>query len=414
MTGRDMLRIDIERLWQSLMTMGEIGATEAGGVARLALGDQDKAARDLFTAWCEAAGLEVRVDRLGNMFGRRQGQDPGRPPILFGSHLDSQPKGGRFDGALGVLAALEVVRTLNDAKIRTEAPLEIVNWSDEEGCRFGSGMWASAAFAGLITVEAALATADWRGTTVATELQRIGYAGDAPVGGYPIDCFLECHIEQGPKLEAAGLKVGIVSGASAQRVYRVTVEGTEGHAGTVPMSKRRDALLGAARMVDSLHRLAVEVDDDMVLTIGAFDVLPNGRSTIPGKVIFAVDNRHPKGAVLEKTATNIEATCQRIAQDLSLAVEIAEQSRRDEIKFDDGLNQLLRTEAERLGLGYLELTSGAGHDACKLADLAPTAMIFVPCRGGVSHREDEWAEPADLEAGANLLLKAVLARAGRL
>lgn len=412
MVAHDKLRVDGGRLWQSLMTMGEIGATEAGGVARVALGDDDKAARDLFIVWCKAAGLLVRIDRLGNIFGRREGKDPARQPILTGSHLDSQPKGGRFDGAFGVLAALEVIRSLNDADVVTEAPIEIVNWSDEEGCRFGAGMWASSAFAGLMSVDDALATADWRGTTVDMELQRISYAGTAPVGGYPIDCFLECHIEQGPRLEASGFSVGIVTGASAQRVYRVTVEGAEGHAGTVPMVERRDALLGAARMVDALHTLAIKTDQAMVLTIGAFDVLPNGRSTIPGKVVFALDNRHPEGAVLNQTSKEIEGVCMRIADDLNLAVDIKERSRRDEITFDPGLNHTLRTEAERLGLDYLELTSGAGHDACKLAHLAPTTMIFVPCRGGVSHREDESAEPEDLEAGANLLLRTVLARAG--
>ena len=412
MSVHDTLRVDGDRLWQSLMTMGEVGATEAGGVARVALGDDDKAARDLFIDWCKAADLVVRVDRLGNIFGRRAGRDPHRPPVLAGSHLDSQPKGGRFDGAFGVLAALEVVRSLNDAGIETDATIEIVNWSDEEGCRFGAGMWASAAFASLMSIDDALAIADWRGTTVRDELVRIGYAGTAPVGGYPIDCFLECHIEQGPRLEAADLPVGIVTGASAQRVYRVTVNGVEGHAGTVPMAERRDALLGAARMVDALHALAVGTDDAMVLTVGAFDVLPNGRSTIPGKVVFALDNRHPESTVLNETAKKIDGICKRIAGELSLDVEISEQSRRDEITFDAGLNHILRTEAERLGLGYLELTSGAGHDACKLAQLAPTTMIFVPCRGGVSHREDEWAEPDDLEAGANLLLRAVLARAG--
>ncbi|MGI9419272.1 MAG: Zn-dependent hydrolase [Geminicoccaceae bacterium] len=412
MANHNTLRIDGGRLWQSLMTMGEIGATDGGGVARIALGEEDRAARDLFVDWCKAAGLAARVDRLGNVFGRRQGRDPTCPPVLMGSHLDSQPKGGRFDGAFGVLAALEVVRSLNDAGIETEAPIEIVNWSDEEGCRFGAGMWASAAFAGLMTVDDALATADWQGTTVGGELERIGYAGTAPVGGYPIDCFLECHIEQGPRLEVAGLKVGIVTGASAQRVYRVTVKGVEGHAGTVPMAERRDALLGAARMVDALHALAVATDDAIVLTIGAFDVLPNGRSTIPSKVVFAVDNRHPGSAVLNETAIEIEGICKHIAGDLGLDVEITEQSRRDKITFDPGLNHILRNEPEHLGLGYLELTSGAGHDACKLAHLAPTTMIFVPCRGGASHREDEWAEPEDLEAGANLLLRTVLARAG--
>jgi len=407
-----MTGIDGERLWQSLMTMGEIGATETGGVARVALGKDDKAARDLFIDWCRAAGLKVRVDRLGNIFGRREGKNREHPPVLMGSHLDSQPKGGRFDGAFGVLAALEVIRTLNDAGIETGRPIEIVNWSDEEGCRFGSGMWASSAFAGLMTVDEALRIADWQGKTVDQKLEQIGYAGKAPVGGYPIDCFLECHIEQGPRLEAAGRKVGIVSGASAQRVYRITVKGLEGHAGTVPMAERRDALLGAARMVDALHALATRTDEAMVLTVGAFDVLPNGRSTIPGKVVFAIDNRHPEGALLEKTGMEIEKTCTRIALDLGLDIALSEQSRRDEILFDDKLNQLLRRGAEDLDLGYLELTSGAGHDACNLAHLAPTTMIFVPCKGGVSHREDEGAKPEDLEAGANLLLRAARTRAG--
>jgi N-carbamoyl-L-amino-acid hydrolase len=405
------LRVDGKRLWDSLMTMGEIGATPAGGVRRLALTEVDQAARDRFVEWCEAAGLNVRVDRLGNIFARREGRDADRPPVLIGSHLDSQPAGGRFDGAYGVLAAFEVIRVLNDAGIETEAPIELVNWSDEEGCRFGGGLWGSGGFSGRIAVEDALAITDWDGIAVGEALRQIGYAGEAAVGA-PVDCFLECHIEQGPRLENAGLSVGVVTGASAQRVYRVTVKGKEGHGGTVPMADRQDALLGAARMVDALHRLAVETDPEMVLTIGTFHVLPNGRSTIPGEVMFAIDNRHPEDALLDQTGVAIPKLCQKIADELGLGLDLRTQSARAAVRFDPALGDLLRGKAKSIGLGFLDLTSGAGHDACNLALLAPSAMIFVPCRDGVSHREDEWAEADDLEAGANLLLQAVLARAG--
>lgn len=407
----DDLRVNSDRLWQSIMAMAEIGATPGGGVDRLALTDTDKAARDLFVEWCEAAGCTVTVDGLGNIFARRKGKSD-RPAVLVGSHLDSQPLGGKFDGAYGVLAGLEIVRTLNDADIATQAPIEVVNWTDEEGVRFAAGMLASGAFAGLCEVDAVRAVADATGLALGEELDRIGYAGAAPVGGREIDSFFEAHIEQGPMLENADRAVAVVTGAQAQRCFRVTVVGEEGHAGTVPMDGRRDALLGAARMVDALNRLAFEFEPRPVITVGAMHVRPNSRNTISGRTTLTIDSRHPSGSTLAQIHQKIETSCRRIAAEAGLEVEITQTSERPAITFDPDRAQLLREVADRLAIPYLDLYSGAGHDACNLAHVAPSAMVFVRCAGGISHNERESATAADLAAGADLSLYAILARAG--
>jgi len=405
------LRVDADRLWQSLMTMAEIGATSGGGVGRLALTDSDAAARDLFRRWCEDAGLTVSVDRLGNMFARRPGLEDDRPPVMVGSHLDSQPLGGKFDGAYGVLAGLEIVRTLNDAGVRTRAPIEVVNWTDEEGARFSAGMGPSGAFAGLLDVDTVRAMEDPTGRTVGEELERIGYAGPAPVGGRQLDSFFEAHIEQGPRLEDADLAAGIVTGAQAQRCFLVTVTGEEGHAGTVPMDRRRDALLGAARMIDALARLAFDFEPWPVITMAAMSVRPNARNTIAGEATFTIDSRHPDDATLEQIQAAMEGTCRRIAGDAGLAVEVALTSSRSAVTFDPDCVRLLHEVADRLAIPTMDLYSGAGHDACNLALMTPTVMVFVRCAGGISHNENESAEAPDLAAGADLLLHAILARA---
>ncbi len=406
------LRIDRDRLWRSLMEMGRIGATPGGGVGRLPGTDADREARDVFVRWCREAGCAVTVDRLGNIFARRPGNDPARLPVMTGSHLDSQPLGGKFDGAYGVMAALEVVRTLNDASVRTAAPVEIVAWTDEEGCRFSAGMRCSAVFAGTQDLDSTLALADPQGLTLGAELARIGYAGPEPVGGRAIDCFLECHIEQGVVLEAEGRTIGAVVGAQAQKNYEIRVRGEQGHAGTVPMTMRRDAMRAAARMIEAVIGLAWRFDPHPVVTVGAVHVVPNARNTIPREVVFTIDSRHPRTAVLAELGTAVRAACGDIARDLQVGVEIEQTAEREAVTFDPALVQAVRDAADRLGFSQRDMFSGAGHDSCNLAALAPTAMVFVPCEKGISHAENENAQPDDLAAGCDVLLQVVLERAG--
>lgn len=405
--------VDGDRLWRSLMEMAEIGATPGGGVGRLALTDLDKAGRDLFVGWCKEAGLEVRIDRMGNIIGRRAGTDDTAPPVVTGSHLDSQPLGGKFDGVYGVLAGLEVVRALNDAGITTRAPLEIIDWTDEEGVRFTAGVVASGVYAGQFDLDYGLNLPDRDGTTtLGRELARIGYDGDAPCGGYPISAFFEAHIEQGPILEREGTVIGAVLGAQGRRCYTVTVTGEEGHAGTLPMPLRRDALVSAARMIDGLNRLAFEFDPLPVLTTGYLQVSPNSRNTVPGRVTFSVDIRHPDDALLAEICTRAAALCRTVAEDAGTDVDVAEMFGRNSITFDPDCVEAVRAAAKRLGLACRDLHSGAGHDACNLARVAPTGMIFVPCKDGISHNERESAAPDDLAAGCQVLLEAMVARAG--
>jgi len=405
--------IDGDRLWRSLMDMARIGATPGGGVGRVALTDLDKAGRDLFVSWCKGAGLEVRIDRMGNIIGRRAGADDGAPPVVTGSHLDSQPLGGRFDGAYGVLAGLEVVRALNDAGLVTRAPLEIVNWTDEEGVRFAAGVVASGVYAGRFDLDYGLNLADREGTTtLGRELARIGYDGDALCGGYPIAAFFEAHIEQGPVLEHEGATIGAVLGAQGQRCYAVTVTGEEGHAGTLPMALRRDAMVGAARMMDGLNRLAFEFEPTPVITTGHVQVRPNSRNTVPGRVVFSIDARHPDDGVLAEICVKALDLCHGVAAEGGLQVEIAETSGRDTVTFDPDCIEAVRAAAARLGLACRDVYSGAGHDACNIQRIAPTGMIFVPCKEGISHNEREAAAAGDLAAGCQVLLEVMVARAG--
>jgi N-carbamoyl-L-amino-acid hydrolase len=402
------LRVNGERLWQDLMAMAEIGATAGGGSGRLALTDLDRQARDLFVGWAEAAGCAVRIDTLGNIFARRRGTEAEAPPVIAGSHLDTQPLGGRFDGVYGVLAALEVLRTLDENGIETKAPLDAVCWTDEEGCRFETGMVASGVFAGKYDLDWALAITDPDGVTIGEALNEIGYAGTEPVGVVPVAAYLEAHIEQGPVLETEGKTIGVVLGAQARRVLRLEVEGTEGHAGTVPMDRRRDAALGAARMVDAINRIAL---DNMpgVITVADMRLRPNSRNTIAGRAVFVVDSRHPDGATLDAMRVAIESACGEIASASGLGLSIEEKDQSDAIAFDERCIATVRDAATALGFAHRDIHSGAGHDACNLALKVPTGMIFVPCEDGISHNETENAKPEDLEAGANVLLHAMLA-----
>ncbi|MDX1488349.1 MAG: Zn-dependent hydrolase, partial [Acidiferrobacterales bacterium] len=405
------LRTNHQRLWQSLMDMGRIGATAGGGVGRLALTELDREARDLFVRWCQDTGCLIRIDRMGNIFARRAGTDSARAPVMTGSHLDTQPLGGKFDGIYGVLAGLEILRTLNDAGVRTRAPLDIVNWTDEEGVRFGSGTLASAVFSGLCELDDALARTDLDGNTFASELEHIGYAGAEPVGGFPVAAFFEAHIEQGPILEAEGKTIGVVLGAQGQRCFKVSVEGEEGHAGTLPMERRRDALVGAARMIDALNAIAFRHEPHPVITVGAMKVRPNSRNTIPGQVVFSIDSRHPDNDLLAVIAKEMQQSCEHIASDMQLVLTFEQISERATNIFDARCIASIRNAAERLGISHRDMHSGAGHDACNLAHYAPTGMIFVPCENGISHNEKENARPEDLAAGCDVLLHVILEHA---
>lgn len=409
-------RIDPRRLWDSLMTMATVGATAKGGVRRVALSDLDRAGRDLFRAWCEAAGLAVRVDAMGNMFARRPGTDPARPPVLIGSHLDSQPSGGKFDGALGVLAGLEVMRSLRDLDIATLAPIELVNWTDEEGARFGraligSGVWAASE--GPTGDEAAtLDLRDPDGMRLGDALDAIGYRGPEPARAFAANSYFELHIEQGPILEAECRQIGVVTGAQAQIWFDAVMTGQDSHAGTTPPSTRRDALVGAARLIDLVDRMMRSRGEDGRGTVGQLHVFPNSRNVIPGEVRFSVEFRHPDTAEIARLAVQFPREAGFVARDAGLSLSLTELFRLPAVPFDTACVGLVRDAAARLGYTARDIVSGAAHDAVSLAPLIPSAMIFVPCRGGLSHNEAESIEPEQAEAGCQVLLEAVLARAG--
>jgi beta-ureidopropionase / N-carbamoyl-L-amino-acid hydrolase len=406
------LTIDGARLWSSLMEMAKIGATPKGGVCRLALTDLDRTGRELFIEWCKAAGCSVSVDKVGNIFARRPGRDNSKPAIMTGSHLDTQPTGGRFDGIFGVLAGLEVVRTLNDRKVETEAPIEVAVWTNEEGSRFSPAMMGSGVYAGVFPMAEILDKRDVEGKRFGDELARIGYAGPDEPGKRQVGAYFEAHIEQGPILEAENATIGVVTGAQGQRWYEVTVTGQEAHAGPTPMSRRRDALVGAARMIDLVNRIGRERPPYACSTVGFIQSKPNSRNTIPGEVFFTVDFRHPDDAVLTTMDALLRGGCQAIAADSGLELAIKEFWYFPPTPFETRLVEAVRGGAVRHGYSHRDIVSGAGHDAVYMAKVAPTAMIFVPCVGGISHNEIEDAKPEDITAGANVLLHAMLAEAG--
>jgi len=406
-------RIDGRRLWDSLMEMAQIGATPKGGVRRLALSDVDRAGRDRFRALCEQAGLSVRVDALGNMFARRPGRDPNRLPVLFGSHLDSQPSGGKFDGALGVIAGLEAMRTLNDLGITTEAPLELVNWTDEEGSRFGKSLMGSGVWAGIYDQAETEALADLEGNTVGASLDAIGYRGPEPARAFPADAYFELHIEQGPILEREKKQIGIVTGGQAQVWYDAAATGQDSHAGTTPPSTRRDALVCAARVIDLVDRIMRARGEDGRGTVGQLVVVPNSRNVVPGEVRFSVEFRHPDPAEVDRIAAEFTPHAQALARECGVELSLAELFRIPAQPFDPACVDLVRQAASRLGYSAREIVSGAGHDAVYVAQHVPTAMIFTPCKDGLSHNEAESIEPGEAEAGAQVLFEAVLARANR-
>jgi len=405
------IQIDGARLWQSLMAMAEIGATDKGGSCRLALTDLDRQGRDLFVGWCRDAGCSITVDRMGNIFARREGRDPSLPPVVTGSHLDTQPTGGKFDGVFGVLSGLEVIRTLNDHGFETDAPVEVAVWTNEEGSRFAPAMIASGVFAGVFDLDYGLSRSDLDGKTIGEELQRIGYDGELECGGRPFRAFFEAHIEQGPILEAEEKTIGVVRGAQGQRWFEATVQGAESHAGTTPMDRRRDALLGASRLVDRINGIALDHAPDAVSTVGLMQVSPNSRNTIPGQVFLSVDLRHPEDETLSAMAAALRAAGEEICGALGLTIELEEIWYSPPIVFDPDCVEAVRGASESAGYASRDIISGAGHDACYVSRVAPTGMIFVPCADGISHNEIESATPEDLTAGCNVLLQAMLQRA---
>ncbi|WP_175689633.1 Zn-dependent hydrolase [Burkholderia anthina] len=407
-----MLKINAERLWQSLMDMAQVGATAKGGVRRLALSAEDAAGRALFETWCREAGLSLSVDRVGNLFARRAGRHAAAP-VASGSHLDTQPEGGRFDGVYGVLAALEVVRTLNDAGIATERPIEIVVWTNEEGARFTPAMLGSAAFTGVMPLEAALGARDAAGESVGDALRSTGYAGERAVPGTVFDAYFEAHIEQGPVLEEAGIPIGVVTGGQAIRWLDVRVAGQAAHAGTTPMQYRKDALFAAADMAAELEAIAADFFPQGLTTIGEWQIRNASRNTIAGDVAFTVDLRHPDDAAIAEMEAAVRARFGSVAARRGVTVEIGQHWVSPATPFDPACVDAVQHAVNALDYPNRRIISGAGHDAIHLAKHCPTAMVFIPCVGGLSHNEAEDALPADVARGADVLLHAMLARAGR-
>ena len=402
------LVIDGERLWGELMETAAIGGTPKGGICRLTLTDLDRQVRDWFRARCEALGCTVTVDDMGAMFARRPGQRNDIPPIAMGSHLDTQPTGGKFDGVLGVLGALEALRTLVQAGYETFAPIEVVNWTNEEGSRFAPAMVASGVFAGAFTRDWAVSREDRGGVTFGSALESIGYRGIEPCGQHPLSAFFELHIEQGPILEAEGREIGIVTGVQGMRWYEVTVTGESAHTGATPMRLRKNALLGAARLVERINAIAEAHAPAALGAVGLMEVRPNSRNVVPGEVFFCVDLRHPEAAVLDQLEAEYTASLSEICDPLWLTVSSTRIWDQPPVRFDPACVESVRRAAERSGFSAQEIISGAGHDAAYVSRVAPTAMIFVPCRDGVSHNESEFTSKEQCAAGAQVLLQAVL------
>ena len=406
------LRINGQRLWDSLMELAQIGATPKGGVCRLTLTDLDKQGRDLVTRWAREAGMTVTIDKIGNGFMRRPGRNNSLPPIMTGSHIDTQPTGGKFDGNYGVLAGIEVVRTLNDHGIETEAPIEVAFWTNEEGSRFVPVMMGSGVFAKAFTLEHAYAATDTEGKTVKGELERIGYIGDQEPGDHPIGAYFETHIEQGPVLEDNDKTIGVVSGVLGIRWFDCTVTGMEAHAGPTPMALRKDAMLAATRIMQDVVAAAHRHPRHGRGTVGMVQVFPNSRNVIPGRVKFSIDLRNSTDALVDAMAAEVKAFADQVAKEHGVQVHIEMVSSYPAQLFQPECVEAVGRAAAKLGYSHMPAVSGAGHDAVYMAKLAPSGMIFIPCKDGISHNEIEDAKPEHIEAGCNVLLHAMLERAG--
>ncbi|MBL8572939.1 MAG: M20 family metallo-hydrolase [Hyphomicrobiaceae bacterium] len=413
MTTLTNLAINPQRLWDSLMETARFGGTAKGGIRRLTLTDEDRQVRDWFKAACEAVGCTVTVDEVGNMFARRPGKRGDLQPIAMGSHLDTQPTGGKFDGVLGVLGALEAMRTLHDMSYETNAPIEIVNWTNEEGSRFAPAMLASGVFAGVFPPEFAYSREDRDGKRFVDELERIGYRGTEKAGARSFGAMFELHIEQGPILEDEGRMIGVVTGVQGMRWYEVTVTGQESHTGATPMYLRKNALLGAARAIEMINAVALE-HPSAVGSVGLIENKPNSRNVVPGEVFFTVDFRHPDEAVLDVIEAKFRERLAAIMAELKLGCEEKRIWNSPAVKFATDLIDCVSLGADRAGYAKREMVSGAGHDAAYIARVAPTTMIFVPCLGGISHNEAESTTFDECAAGAQVLLNAILEYDSRL
>ncbi len=403
------LAINAERLWDELMQTASIGATPKGGICRLTLTDLDRQVRDWFKHRVEALGCTLTVDDMGVMFARRSGSNAELPPIAMGSHLDTQPTGGKFDGVLGVLAALEALRTLVEAGYETYAPIEVVNWTNEEGSRFAPPLVASGVFAGVFDPGWAREQKDRAGITFGEALASIGYHGPEPCGAHPLSAFFELHIEQGPVLEAEGKEIGIVTGVQGVRWFEIAVTGEEAHTGATPMNRRKNALLGAARMIDRIEAIARTHAPLAVGTVGMVEVSPNSRNVVPGRVLLSVDLRHTEARVLDAMEQMLQQALREVCESLGLASTLNKIWSNPPVHFDAGCIAAVRLAASASGFATRDMTSGASHDAAYIARVAPAGMIFVPCRGGISHNEIEFTSKEQCAAGAQVLLQAVLA-----
>ena len=402
------LRINPDRLWDSLMEMAKIGPGIAGGNNRQTLTDEDGEGRHLFKRWCDAAGLVTGVDEMGNMFARRDGTDADALPVYVGSHLDTQPTGGKYDGVLGVLGGLEVIRTLNDLGIRTKHPIVVTNWTNEEGARFAPAMLASGVFAGVLTQDYAYDRKDKAGKRFGDELERIGWKGDEKVGARKMKAFFELHIEQGPILEDEGIDIGVVTHGQGLKWLQVTLTGKEAHTGSTPMPKRRNAGLGMARVIELVHEIAMDYQPDAVGAVGHMEAYPNSRNIIAGRTVFTIDIRSPEKAVLDEMDVRIREGITTICDALDIKFEIEQVGHFDPVTFDEGCVTAIRDAATRLGYTHRNIVSGAGHDACWINRVAPTAMVMCPCVDGLSHNEAEEISKEWAAAGADVLFHAVV------
>ncbi len=406
------LTINADRLWDSLMEMAKIGPGVAGGNNRQTLTDEDAEGRALFQSWCEAAGCSMGLDQMGNMFARREGTDPDALPVYVGSHLDTQPTGGKYDGVLGVLGGLEIIRSLNDLGIQTRHPIIVTNFTNEEGTRYAPAMLSSGVFAGIHTQDWAYARTDAEGKTFGDELARIGWKGDEEVGARKMHAFFELHIEQGPILEADGKDIGVVTHGQGLSWTQVTVTGKDSHTGSTPMPLRRNAGLGMARILDAVEEIALSHAPHAVGAAGHIEVFPNSRNVIPGRAVFTVDFRSPDLDVIRVMEVRLRAEAKRLCDELDLDVAFEKVGGFDPVTFDEGCVSAVRAAADRLGYSHRDLISGAGHDACWINRVAPTAMVMCPCVDGLSHNEAEEISKDWAKAGTDVLFHAVVETAG--
>ncbi|MFD2205393.1 Zn-dependent hydrolase [Kiloniella antarctica] len=404
----DNMHINSSRLWESLMEMAKIGPGVRGGNNRQTLTDEDAEGRHLFKNWCEEAGMTVGIDSMGNMFARHEGTDSSLLPVMVGSHLDTQPTGGKYDGVLGVLAGLEIVRSLNDMGIKTKRSIEVVNWTNEEGTRFAPAMLSSGVFAGVHTQDWAYDREDAEGLKFGDELKRIGFVGDEPVGARKMHAMFELHIEQGPILEDENVDIGVVTHGQGLNWIQVTLTGKESHTGSTPMPKRVNAGLGAARITELVNDIALSFAPHAVGAVGHMDIYPNSRNIIPGKAVFTIDFRHPNKDVITAMEQMLKFEGREIAEELGLTIEFEQAGAFDPVTFDEGCVTAVRNAAVRLGYSHRDIVSGAGHDACWVNRVAPTAMVMCPCVDGLSHNEDEDISPEWAAAGTDVLFHAVV------